>query len=99
MHKEKFLLHPCQNNLKGKVAQYEYLSNMEQVGPARSQTLVQKLLFLSGEIQWDQKVWHRESKSKEEYYLAIKYLDVGPQAQLPPPYAEDISALLTLVSS
>ena len=29
----------------------------------------------------------------------IKYLDVGPQAQLPPPYAEDISALLTLVSS
>ena len=26
----------------------------------------------------------------------IKYLDVGPQAQLPPPYAEDISALLTM---
>ena len=29
----------------------------------------------------------------------IKYLDVGPQAQLPPPYAEDISALLTMVLS
>ena len=29
----------------------------------------------------------------------IKYLDVGPQAQLPPPFAEDISALLTIVSS
>ena len=28
----------------------------------------------------------------------IKYLDVGPQAQLPPPYAEDISALLTMHS-
>ena len=28
----------------------------------------------------------------------FKYVDVGPQAQLPPPYAEDISALLTLVS-
>ena len=26
----------------------------------------------------------------------IKYLDVGPQAQLPPPYAEDINALLTM---
>ena len=31
--------------------------------------------------------------------LLIKYLDVGPQAQLPPPYAEDISALLTMVLS
>ena len=31
--------------------------------------------------------------------LSIKYLDVGPQAQLPPPYAEDISALLTMVLS
>ena len=29
----------------------------------------------------------------------IKYLDVGPQAQLPPPYAEDISALLSMVLS
>ena len=29
----------------------------------------------------------------------IKYLDVGPQAQLPPPYAEDISALLTMALS
>ena len=29
----------------------------------------------------------------------IKYLDVGPQAQLPPPYAEDINALLTMVLS
>ena len=29
----------------------------------------------------------------------IKYLDVGPQAQLPSPYAEDISAFLTLVLS
>ena len=29
----------------------------------------------------------------------IKYLDVGPQAQLPPPYTEDISALLTMVLS
>ena len=29
----------------------------------------------------------------------IKYLDVGPQAQLPPPYLEDISAFLTLVLS
>ena len=29
----------------------------------------------------------------------IKYLDIWPQAQLPPPYAEDISALLTLVFS
>ena len=31
--------------------------------------------------------------------LPIKYLDVGPQAQLPPPYAEDINALLTMVLS
>ena len=31
--------------------------------------------------------------------IIIKYLDVGPQAQLPPPYAEDISALLTIVLS
>ena len=31
--------------------------------------------------------------------LLIKYLDVGPQAQLPPPYAEDISALLTMALS
>ena len=31
--------------------------------------------------------------------IEIKYLDVGPQAQLPPPYAEDISALLTMVLS
>ena len=31
--------------------------------------------------------------------FTIKYLDVGPQAQLPPPYAEDISALLTMVLS
>ena len=30
---------------------------------------------------------------------SIKYLEVGPQAQLPPPYAEDISALLTFVLS
>ena len=29
----------------------------------------------------------------------IKYLDVGPQAQLPPPYAEDIGALLTMALS
>ena len=29
-------------------------------------------------------------------FISIKYLDVGPQAQLPPPYAEDISALLTM---
>ena len=29
----------------------------------------------------------------------IKYLDVGPKAQLPPPYAEDISALVTMVLS
>ena len=29
----------------------------------------------------------------------IKYLDVGPQAQLPPPYAENISALLTIALS
>ena len=28
--------------------------------------------------------------------VKIKYLDVGPQAQLPPPYAEDINALLTM---
>ena len=37
--------------------------------------------------------------SPEKRENSIKYLDVGPQAQLPPPYAEDISALLTLVSS
>ena len=35
----------------------------------------------------------------EEGKLKIKYLDVGPQAQLPPPYVENISALLTMVSS
>ena len=29
----------------------------------------------------------------------IKYLDVGPQAQLPPLYAEDISALLHMLLS
>ena len=29
--------------------------------------------------------------------ILIKYLDVGPQAQLPPPYAEDISDLLTML--
>ena len=32
----------------------------------------------------------------------LKYLDFGPQgaqAQLPPPYAEDISAFLTLILS
>ena len=27
----------------------------------------------------------------------IEYLDIGPQAQLPLPYAEDINALLVLV--
>ena len=37
--------------------------------------------------------------SSQDRWAIIKYLDVGPQAQLPPPYAEDISALLTLVSS
>ena len=31
--------------------------------------------------------------------LEIKYLDVGPQAQLPPPYAEDIGALLKIALS
>ena len=36
---------------------------------------------------------------EEQVSLQIKYLDVGPQAQLPPPYAKDISALLTMVSS
>ena len=35
----------------------------------------------------------------ERGFREIKYLDVGPQAQLPPPYAEDISASLTLVLS
>ena len=38
-------------------------------------------------------------KAKTLDRIIIKYLDVGPQAQLPPPYAEDISALLTLVLS
>ena len=32
----------------------------------------------------------------DQITIEIKYLDVGPQAQLPPPYAEDISALLTM---
>ena len=36
---------------------------------------------------------------EEQVSLQIKYLDVGPQAQLPPPYAKDISALQTMVSS
>ena len=39
------------------------------------------------------------SKLQIIFNYIIKYLDVGPQAQLPPPYAEDISALLTMVLS
>ena len=41
---------------------------------------------------------HAPSSSVYDF-KRIKYLDVGPQAQLPPPYAEDINALLTMVLS
>ena len=44
--------------------------------------------------------WGRSDKLQKEQispnHVQIKYLDVGPQTQLPPPYAEDINALLTM---
>ena len=53
-----------------------------------------KLKIIAGNIKSSFNHRKHIDKSKE-----IKYLDVGPQAQLPPPYAEDISALLTMVLS
>ena len=51
------------------------------------------------EILRDEMVLDYAIKKRNKEKIKIKYLDVGPQAQLPPPYAEDISALLTMVSS
>ena len=60
-----------------------------------------KPAFALGDANWE--FW-TESGGIRHFQVStsihlIKYLDVGPQAQLPPPYAEDISALLTMVLS
>ena len=52
------------------------------------------LLLLAASTPFGQPVLRGQNRWQQ-----IKYLDVGPQAQLPPPYAEHIKALLALVLS